>query len=70
MQDYHTFKDGLEFRPKYKWPRKNAKKNCPKCKEPLELVENTKNYYGKPWWCSRCQWQFSQEDLVSLKKET
>ena len=38
MQDYHTFKDGLEFRPKYKWPRKDAKQNCPKCNEPLPAV--------------------------------
>jgi len=70
MQDHHTFKDGINFRPKYKWPRKDAKQNCPKCNEPLERVANSKNYYGKPWWCSSCQWQFSQEDLVSLKNNT
>ncbi|SVC52244.1 uncharacterized protein METZ01_LOCUS305098, partial [marine metagenome] len=24
-------------------------------------------YYGKPWWCFKCKWQFSEEDLEEIK---
>ena len=32
----------------------------------LELVENSPSYYGKPWWCYKCQWQFSEEDFAKM----
>ena len=60
---YHTYEDGLKYRPDYEWPDEGTKRNCPKCKRLLELCENSPNYYGKPWWCFKCKWQFSEEDL-------
>ena len=33
--------------------------------EPLQLQENLPQYYGKPWWCHHCQWQFTEDDLKS-----
>tara|TARA_Y100000741_G_C17885954_1_gene409068 strand:+ start:66 stop:284 length:219 start_codon:yes stop_codon:yes gene_type:complete len=64
---HHTYEDGLKYKPNYKWPKPGTVKNCPKCKRPLELCEDSPSYYGKPWWCYKCQWQFSEEDLEELK---
>ena len=55
MLKHHTFEDGLKYRPDYKWPKEGAERDCPKCNQPLELVENLETYYGKPWWCPPCQ---------------
>lgn len=68
MLKHHTFEDGLKYRPDYKWPEEGAERDCPKCNQPLELVENLETYYGKPWWCPPCQWQFSEEDLDGSSK--
>jgi hypothetical protein len=29
----------------------------------MQLQEDIRDYYGKPWWCHTCQWQFSEEEL-------
>ena len=63
MQKHHTFDSGLKYRPDYKWPEEGTERDCPKCNLNLELVANLDTYYGKPWWCAPCQWQFSEEDL-------
>ena len=47
---HHTYEDGLKYKPDYKWPEPGTVKNCPKCKRPLELCEDSPSYYGKPWW--------------------
>ena len=70
MQEHHTYENGLKYRPDYKWPEEGAKRNCPKCDDSLELVENVDNYCGKPWWCVPCQWQFSEEDLDAATQTT
>jgi len=63
---HHTFEDGLKYRPDYEWPKPGTEKKCPKCQRELELVENSPSYYGKPWWCYKCQWQFSEEDFAKM----
>ena len=63
---HHTFEDGLKYRPEYEWPESGTEKKCPKCQRELELVENSPSYYGKPWWCYKCQWQFSEEDFARM----
>ena len=47
-----------------------SEKNCPRCNNRLELVENKETYFGKPWWCVPCQWQFSEEDLSKVKHDS
>ena len=64
---HHTFEDALNYRPDYKWPDPGTEKKCPKCQRELELVENSPSYYGKPWWCYKCQWQFSEEDFARMR---
>ena len=63
---HHTFEEGLKYRPDYEWPEAGTEKKCPKCQRELELVENSPSYYGKPWWCYKCQWQFSEEDFAKM----
>ena len=55
--------NSVKFRPDYKWPKDGAKRNCPKCGDPMQLQKNVDEFYGKPWWCHSCQWQFSEEEL-------
>ena len=64
---HHTFEDGLKYRPDYKWPDPNTESECPQHKHHLELIENKPNYYGKPWWCYKCQWQFSEDDFPGME---
>ena len=66
MLEHHTFEKGVIFRPDYKWPEEGAERDCPRCEQSLELVEDSDSYYGKPWWCPPCQWQFSEEDLDGM----
>lgn len=66
MHKHHTSEEGYKYKPDYKWPVDGSVKDCPRCKEELELVENKKTYFGKPWWCAPCQWQYSEEDLEDL----
>ena len=63
---HHTFEEGLKYRPDYEWTESGTEKKCPKCQRELELVENSPSYYGKPWWCYKCQWQFSEEDFAKI----
>ncbi|MBH10358.1 MAG: hypothetical protein CMG74_08420 [Candidatus Marinimicrobia bacterium] len=70
MDSHHTFEDGLKYKPDYSWPEKGSKRDCPKCNNSLELLENKENYYGKPWWCAPCQWQYSEEDFKSSLKDS
>ena len=66
MLEHHTFEKGVKFRPDYKWHEEGAERDCPRCDQSLELVEDSDSYYGKPWWCPPCQWQFSEEDLDGM----
>ena len=70
MHKHHTFEDGFKFRPDYKWPKQGTERDCPRCGEDLELVENKETYFGKPWWCVPCQWQFSEEDLAQAEVDS
>ena len=63
---HHTFEEGLKYRQDYEWPEPGTEKKCPKCQRELELVENSPSYYGKPWWCYKCQWQCSEEDFAKM----
>ena len=63
MNDSIKLDNPIKFKPEYKWPEKNTERNCPKCNISLQLNENRKDYYGKPWWCGPCQWQFSEDDF-------
>ena len=64
---HHTFEDGLKYKPDYKWPKPGTERKCPTCKRTLELCEDSPSYYGKPWLCFKCKWQFSEEDLEEIK---
>lgn len=70
MQEHHTFENGLKYRPDYKWPESGTERDCPRCNEYLEIIENVKTYFGKPWWCAPCQWQFSEEDLDKIETKS
>jgi len=70
MHKHHTLEDGFKYRPDYKWPEPGAKQDCPRCGDQLELIENKDSYYGKPWWCAPCQWQFSEEDLNQVELDS
>jgi|TARA_B100001750_G_C15513974_1_gene605612 rubredoxin len=63
MSDEQQLDNSVKFRPDYQWPDKDAQRNCPKCNDPMQRQENVSEYYGKPWWCHTCQWQFSEEEL-------
>ena len=64
---HHTFEDGLKYRPDYEWPEEGTERKCPRFSHLIELVEDRPNYYGKPWWCSKCKWQFSEEDFPGME---
>lgn len=65
MRDVGKYEDPLKFRPNYTWPEPGTQRSCPKSGHPLQLVENSPTYFGKPWWCSRCQYQFTEEELAA-----
>lgn len=69
MDKHTTYEDGLKYRPDYKWPEAGSQRECPKCKNQLELQENLPTYYGKPWWCYDCQWQFSEDDFADKSSQ-
>ena len=56
MANNQDLDNSVKFRVEYKWP---------KCNDPMQLQPNLRDYYGKPWWCHTCQWQYSEEDLKS-----
>ena len=65
MEDHRTPDPTLKFKPDYKWPELGTERNCPA--DPTiawQLNEDVPAYYGKPWWCFKCQFQFSEEDLT------
>ena len=70
MQQYHTLEEGFKYKPDYEWPEDGCEQDCPRCGESLELIENKPSYYGKPWWCAPCQWQFSQDDLSQAEVDS
>ena len=70
MLEHHTFEKGLKYRPDYKWPEEGTERNCPRCNDQMELVPNDETYFGKPWWCAPCQWQFSEEDLDQVEVDS
>ena len=65
MKKHRDLDNPVKFKPDYTWPKDGTKRSCPKNNEPLQLQENLPQYYGKPWWCHHCQWQFTEEDLKS-----
>ena len=60
----------FKFKPDYAWPKPGTEKKCPRCESILELIEKKDTYFGKPWWCVPCQWQFSEEDLNKVKLDS
>ena len=65
MKKHRDLDNPVKFKPDYAWPKDGTKRSCHKNNEPLQLQENLPQYYGKPWWCHHCQWQFTEEDLKS-----
>ena len=45
MENNISYDGGFKFKPDYKWPEKGTKKECPRCNEQLELIENRKTYF-------------------------
>ena len=66
---HSIYEGGLKYRPDYKWPNPGTDRKCPRFEHSLEIIEDKPNYYGKPWWCYKCQWQFSEEDFPGMKCE-
>ena len=64
------FENKLKFIPDYNWTEPETERKVPRYHQFLELVENRPTYYGKPWWCYRCQWQFSEQDFPEMKCES
>ena len=64
MNDFHTPDPSFKFRPDYEWPKEGSERNCPRCDSSMQLNEDNPAYFGKPWWCPKCQFQFSEEDLT------
>jgi transposase-like protein len=63
MAEFTLFDDPLQFNPDYTWPKEGTEKDCPKCQGSLTLNEQRPDYKGKPWWCSDCRWQFTDEEV-------
>ena len=65
MEDHRKPDPAIKFKPDYKWPEPGNERNCPADPTiPWQLNEDDPAYYGKPWWCFKCQFQFSEEDLT------
>lgn len=65
MENTQNLDNKIKFRPDYQWPETGTERDCPRCGKPMQLQEDMRDYYGKPWWCGPCKWQFSEEDLKS-----
>jgi len=63
MDKHTTYDPAIKFRSDYEWPEEGTERNCPTCSTPMQLNDNVETYLGKPWWCPKCQWQYSEEDL-------
>ena len=50
MENNISYDGGFKFKPDYKWPEKDTVQTCPRCNEQLELIENRKTYFGKPFF--------------------
>ena len=70
MNNHNTYEGGFKYNPNYTWPEEGTERPCPKCNENLELVKKLDTYFGKPWWCVPCQWQFSEEDLAQVELDS
>ena len=68
--NHSTYEGGLKYRPDYEWPEPGTDRKLSKVGDILEIIENKPNYYGKPWWCYKCQWQFSEEDLSQVELDS
>lgn len=64
MDKYTTYDPPIKFRENYAWPEKGTLRNCPRCDTQMQLNDNDETYLGKPWWCPKCQWQFSEKELA------
>ena len=40
---HHTLEEGFKYRPDYKWPEPGTEKDCLRCGEDLELLENKRH---------------------------
>ena len=67
MSKPHNFDISFKFRPDYKWPDPGSERECPRFHHLLELADDRPTYFGKPWWCYRCQWQFAEEDFPDMR---
>ena len=63
MSNSENLDNSVKFRVDYTWRKVGSTRDCPICNEPMQLQANVNEYYGKPWWCHGCQWQFSEEEL-------
>lgn len=70
MHKHHTSEEGYKYRADYEWPEPGSERECPRFKHTLELQENKSTYFGKPWWCYKCQWQFSEDDFPEMECES
>ena len=70
MNNHNTYENGFKYNPDYNWPDEGTERPCPRCNENLELIKNLETYFGKPWWCAPCQWQFSEEDLAQVELDS
>ncbi len=64
MDKFTTYDPAIKFKEEYSWPEKGTERNCPKCETHMQLNDNNETYFGKPWWCPKCTWQFSEEELA------
>ena len=65
MENNISYDGGFKFKPNYKWPEKGNERNCPTDPTvPWQLNDDDPSYFGKPWWCYKCQFQFSEEDVM------
>ena len=55
MKMSDIFENKLKFKPDYKWPDPEKERECPRFHHLLELADDRPTFFGKPWWCYRCQ---------------
>jgi len=70
MSNNQELDNSVKFRPDYKWPDPEKERECPRFHHLLELADDRPTFFGKPWWCYRCQWQFAEEDFPGMKCES
>ena len=50
--------------------RMETERECSRFHHLLVLADDRPTFFGKPWWCYRCQWQFAEEDFPDMKCES